>query len=89
MVGVALWRRVRRSSLEPIVRPCPAQVLGEWQVKNEGLRPYHRLAQQLARRFHSFEAQQVGLLGRLVLKAAHRGRDAVLAGCLSQAGLHV
>ena len=35
------------------------QVLGQWQVKNEGLRPYHRLAQQLARRFERFEAKQV------------------------------
>ena len=32
--------------------------MGNWQVKNEGLRPYHRLAQQLARRFDRFEAQQ-------------------------------
>jgi len=36
------------------------QVLGQWQVKNEGLRPYHRLAQQMARRFGHFEAKQVG-----------------------------
>ncbi|PRW20551.1 ribonuclease H [Chlorella sorokiniana] len=35
------------------------QVLGRWQVKTDGLRPYHRLAQQLARRFDHFEAKQV------------------------------
>ncbi len=35
------------------------QVLGEWQVKNEGLVPYHAAAVRLKQRFSRFEAQQM------------------------------
>ncbi|KAL4854790.1 hypothetical protein ACK3TF_004496 [Chlorella vulgaris] len=35
------------------------QVLGEWQVKHEGLRPYHAAATALRRRFAHFQARQV------------------------------
>ncbi|EFN52409.1 hypothetical protein CHLNCDRAFT_13162, partial [Chlorella variabilis] len=34
-------------------------VLGDWQVKNEGLRPYHAAATALMHRFASFQARQV------------------------------
>lgn len=37
----------------------PAQVLGQWQVKHEGLRPYAAAAKALRARFASFRAQQV------------------------------
>ena len=41
-------------------RPAPRlQVLGDWQVKNEGLRPYHAAATALMHRFASFQARQV------------------------------
>lgn len=39
--------------------PRPPQVLGQWQVKNAGLQPYHRTATDLMHRFASFEARQV------------------------------
>lgn len=35
------------------------QVLGHWQVKAEGLAPYHAAAVALRRRFAAFTAQQV------------------------------
>ena len=35
------------------------QVLGRWQVKNEGLKPYHHVAVALSRKFIKFSAKQV------------------------------
>ncbi|GAB4815241.1 hypothetical protein N2152v2_002287 [Parachlorella kessleri] len=35
------------------------QVLGEYQVKNTGLQPYHKVAVELSRQFKNFEARQV------------------------------
>lgn len=35
------------------------QVLGRWQVKNDGLRPYHAFAVALSKRFKKFKAKQV------------------------------
>ena len=34
-------------------------MLGEWRVKNEGLRPYHAAATALRQRFARFQARQV------------------------------
>ena len=36
------------------------QLMGDWRVKHEGLKPYHAAATDLKRRFASFEAKQVG-----------------------------
>lgn len=35
------------------------QVLGKWAIRNEGLKPLHKAARELAKSFESFEAQQV------------------------------
>jgi hypothetical protein len=59
------------------------QVLGEFQVKNEGLKPYHRAALGLSQQFKTFDARQVPrcALGVLCALCALRACRAVCMRC--------
>eukprot|EP00890_Picochlorum_soloecismus_P002291 jgi/Picsp_1/3062/NSC_01284-R1_ribonuclease h len=46
------------------------QVLGKWAIRNEGLKPLHRAAKELAKSFESFEAQQVPRAQNTIADAA-------------------